>query len=176
MAGWLDSGWLKALDLKGSTALFLALGFGTIYLLAQYGLFSLDQLPGWLIAIFVTVGIVSFFIFLSRLWESITKQISKWIAKRKREKATIEHFDTLNEKEKAYLGTLLRDNTRSFNTHAVEGTAHSLMAKGIIYRAEGMGDIIEWPYLVPKFVWDELQKRKDEFIEFAPSTQEGYRL
>lgn len=169
MVAWPDSGWLKVLDLKGSTAFFLAFGCGLVYFFAQNELFYLNLLPGWAIAIFVAIGILSFLLFLARLWELFIRNFNSWRFSRTAKQKTLEHLDTIDEKEKLYLGTLVRENMRSFNTKLSDPTAHSLAEKGLVERATGAGSRLEWPHIVPDYVWQELQKRKDEFLNYAPN-------
>ena len=64
-----DSNWLKALEMKGSTAAAVFAASVLILLLSELELLYLQTLPPWARAIVVIFGIVSFAVFSASVWD-----------------------------------------------------------------------------------------------------------
>ncbi|MDD5088038.1 MAG: super-infection exclusion protein B [bacterium] len=96
-------------------------------------------------------------------------QLGKWmydIFKRLRQRsATIEYLSALSDKEVVVLGGCVRDNRRDAEIHKYEPAAESLTHKGLLDPAtKQQEESLMHSYVIPMFVWKELQHRKDELL------------
>ena len=162
--------WLKALDVKGSSALAVGVVCFVVFGFAEQGWFYFDTFPGYVRAIFFTVGLLGVAIAIANLVQHIIKKGGERKAARAAaaEKAAfqacvIKGLDSLDEDEKAIITFLVTDNRKSFSTTVTHGPTGQLVQKGLLLPANGVHSGVAWPHTVPEFVWDELQKRKAEF-------------
>ncbi len=95
-----------------------------------------------------------------RLWNTAR---SAW-AERRRRAEVIKYLDTLSPDEREVIVGCVRDNQQSALLAIHMGVGPSLEAKGILIRA-GMGHSMGYPYIIPAFVWDYLQRNKEVVLE-----------
>ncbi len=85
-----------------------------------------------------------------------------WNVRRQR-RYILRHLETLSLKEKEIFGRLLATNERSFVATETGGYANTLIAKQLVARPAQIATLLNFVYIVPEFVWRELQRRKDQF-------------
>lgn len=178
----LDSGWLKALDMPAHVTSGLAIGSGAVLLAERHELLYIHTLPVWVKAIIGVVFVMSALMALANLsryglmrigaarerQQLAKEQIAQAAAERQRkieyETDVLRYLDTLNRKKRKTLAYLTTHNEQSFNARIGGSSVSTLVQKGLLVPGKGVASAVEWPYTVPDFVWEELQRRKAEFL------------
>lgn len=181
MAWFPDSNWLRVLDVKGSTALAVAVSSATIIVFAEKEILYLGEIPNYLRAVIVIVGILASLIFLAKVWDYFFAQKNEEkLAKRKKieqeeelerkkierqdfEARVLTYLDTLSYDEKEILSYLILSNQQSFTADMASSKLATLKQKHLVAMGSGVHSQLDWPYTIPDFVWAELQRRKDDF-------------
>jgi len=189
-----DSGWLQALKVQGSVAAALFAASVTVLILAALQMLYLDTLPRWALAIFVLIAIFSFAIFCARIWEwarerrdqdAIAREVreAREVEERQEreaieagERQTLRYLDTLSTIEKEILSYLVTNNTQSFTDFMGGSRIATLVQKGLIVMGAGVHSQMDWPYMIPNFVWAELQRRSEEFHSKNPHGPHPWRV
>ncbi|MFQ5752314.1 MAG: super-infection exclusion protein B [bacterium] len=154
--------WLKAIQLK-PRFLFGLFILGVVILKVPdsyakiFGITDLlNQYRGW-----IGVGTLAALCFwFVQLWPWLWKQINS----RKRKSNILKNINNLTEKEHRILAYCLTRNERTINLDIINPEGLSLCNKGLLAKAQGVGDMLEWPYTMPSFVWDHLQDIREEFL------------
>lgn len=95
------------------------------------------------------------------------REIRKKEAEEKSKEAkavALERLDYLTAEELRYLADCLRTGSQSFTTWAYSSPASTLAAKGLIYTPGGTHHQDHYPFTISDFAWEELLRRKDEFL------------
>lgn len=165
-----DSNWLKVLEIRGSTAAAVAVACILILVMAEFGWFFLDTLPAWLKASVAAVAIIALVLAGKNIVQWFTDEFSKKKEYRRKEKTQarnqqkiLGYLDTLNAREHKILSYLVQKKQQSFTADISEAPIATLRQKKLVEMGEGANEILNWPFMIPNFVWEELQKRRDEF-------------
>jgi hypothetical protein len=76
----------------------------------------------------------------------------------------LRRLDSLSEEELAVFAEQIQKNSATFYSWFHSPHLGSLMHKGLISAAQGAYNQDHFPFIIHDFVWDELLKRKDEFL------------
>lgn len=153
MIPWPD--WLKVIQLK---ARFL---FG-IWLIGAFILFLPDRFAdefgiktirenyrGW-------IGIGTLAAFAFWLVQLIPSFQNRRAIKKIREEI-IQSVNSLSPEEQLLLAFCLWRNQQTITLEITHRAAGALVAKGMLIRADGIGDTLAWPFTVPDFLWNHLR-------------------
>lgn len=181
MAWFPDSNWLKVLEIKGSTAAAVAVACIMILVMADAGWFFLDTLPEWAKAVVAVVAFLAIALTGGNVLQWFIDESSKTRErrdkgkeeqakqrKRKEERERLRqtilgYLDTLSDSERDILSYHVQKNQQSFTTDMTGERIGTLKQKGLVEMASGIHREMSWPFTIPNFVWEELQRRKDEF-------------
>jgi hypothetical protein len=75
----------------------------------------------------------------------------------------LKFLDTLSEDERQVLSYLVQKNQQSFNGEMTARNIVTLRQKNLIAMGTGVMVQDDAPFIIPPFVWSELQARKVEF-------------
>ena len=181
MAWFPDSNWLKALDMRGSTAAAVTVASVAVLVLAEAGALRLGSLPDWARVALAIAAIFSFAILCAKVWDwyrdrqSERQRVGRSEAERleeaqraeearmQAEREVLGYLDTLSPREREILSYLVQMNQQSFTCNMAGERIAPLKQKGLVQMASGVHTQMNWPFTVPNFVWAELQRRKAEF-------------
>lgn len=155
--------WLKAIQLK-PRYLFGIFIFGFLLLWLpdeQANLFGIkffrEEFRGW-----VGAGTLGAFCF----WMvALIPQINKKWEIKKEKTSVLNSLKSLNREEHQIISYCLRRGQRSVNLDLIWQPWHSsLSQKGLLSQAAGYGDQQNWSFTIPDFVWNYLQKNREEYL------------
>lgn len=178
-----DSNWLNALKLPTQVVIgvfiacivLIAFDWKNVIELKQFGevtkpiVIVIAVLAGSL----SLTGIIDFFknLFISSQMRKALverRQIREKEEKNKRDefqKVALERLEHLSCQEIRYLANCLREGSQSFFTYVHSSPVTTLMGKGLVYTPGSTHHQDHYPFTIYDFVWEELLKRKDEFLE-----------
>ena len=152
----MDSGWLKVLNTSGRPAFaaFAAcLGFS---IGADQRWLRFGDAPAWTIAA-ANVGVLLFGA-LVVLWllELASEPLRRSGRRRRVRKAIIRALEGISREEREVLWSMVGSRQKSITAPITHDVIGMLVAKGLLRRSGGVGDITAWVYLMPEEVWDVL--------------------
>ena len=188
-----DSGWLRALKLLSQVVFGLFLASATLLTIDYYEIIQLDQIHALatttLIQILVIFGSISiafaasFFTqghlrrkkrsTLEQRRENCDDEVKKH--QRAREEVALRRLDYLSKEEIHYISDCLRKNSQSFQASTHSSFISNMTAKRLIFTPGGAHHRDHYPYSFFDFVWEEILRRKDEFIEKDDAHKEADR-
>ena len=165
------SSFLKALDIRGRSAATVCLAAVALYVMADREIFHLQDLPAWTRGVYVVVAIAALAISASKFWDWSDAQLSTRRKERAEKKAledqraeVIGFLESISDTEREILSYLVQKNQQSFVCSEESAVVATLVHKHLVVAAkDGPFDMDAWPHMVPNHVWQELQRRKDEF-------------
>jgi hypothetical protein len=83
---------------------------------------------------------------------------------RRRRAVSLRALDTLNQEELLLLAYFTYRGAPTQELPLNYPPARSLVAKGLLRVTAGSGNMFAWPYIIPDFVWQELQFRRQELF------------
>jgi len=165
-----DSNWLKALDVKGSVAGAIAVACLAVLFISDLNWFYLGALSNWVKAVFAIVAVLALSLLGGNLAQWGIDEYKRARQRRQKERLRAEHrqqvlryLDTLSNIEREILSYLVQTNRQSFTTDMAGDLIGTLKQKGLIEMGSGVHSALNWPFIVPNFVWEELKRRQDEF-------------
>jgi len=168
MSMWMD--WLKIIQLK-PRFLFGIWFFGALLLGLPQGLaeiFSLSEIRNSFRPWLGLLTLLSFSFWLVQLIPTG----SSYLARRRLRKTLIRYLEFLSPEEWILLAYCLKNNQQTITLSIVDRVAGSLVARGILERAAGVGNQMSWPYTIHNIVWDYLLLKRAEFMSKAPWSQQ----
>ena len=157
---WPD--WLKVIQLK-PRFLFGIWGLGALLLflpdktISVFGAVALrDSYRPW---IGVTT-LAAFVFWVVQLVPHMHQYISRW----KQRREVIRSLESLSEEEWLILAYCMERNQRTITLTLADRVAGSLMAKGLLVMASGLGNQLAWPNTIPTHLWKHLSKDKEAFM------------
>ncbi len=181
MSWFPDSNWLKALEIRGSTAAAVASASILVFVMSELGWFYLDILPTWMKALIAIVAVLALALVGGNVVQWLIDESAKKKERRRKEEERREeqrqkdeaqanfrrqvlgYLNTLSDSEREILSYLVQKNQQSFSGDMAGERIGPLKQKGLVEMASGVHTQMEWPFTIPNFVWEELQKRKGEF-------------
>jgi hypothetical protein len=155
MSWWPESGLLRTvLDAKSSVYASVTLACTAIVVLAVVHVPYLRMLPGLVLAIVASVGLLTFALFLGRMWELGHEC---WQEHRRR-RAVLARLDTLNTSERQVLTDQAERNEQTFYDAIHDPVVAGLERKGLVLRP-AIGSPLRYSYTIPDLVWSELRRR-----------------
>lgn len=175
--------WVKIFDLK-PRYLFAVWFFGSLLLLSPFSISSrfgfaaiVNQYRGW-----IGLSTIAFFTLWAVQLFSVYREI---LNKRKveqagvdeqtsREETILRSITTLSKHELFLLAYAVDQNQQTIFTTRANRFALALVAKRLLILAP-TGDVLQYPFTIPHFVWDYLQVHRDELFgsDISPSTSTG---
>jgi len=106
-------------------------------------------------------------IFSAAIWAgSLFSRISVWFSECRGRRAArstiIKRLYTLDTMEYWWIAYCLLHNVQTLSATGINQTANSLLNKGIV--TQGSGSIVSLPFHLQDFVWEHLQKHREEFL------------
>jgi hypothetical protein len=165
-----DPRWLEILKASGWQTTALATAFGLFLLAARIRLFP--PLDSWMIQLaalgflvcaclaLASVGNAALKIFPAQKW------LVHWVNIQRKRRAIQNYIPRMTDREKEIIGYLLARNQQMFTVESDGGHAVTLMSMGIVVRALQPGQMFrgtDMPVMIPDYIWDMLQKHKDQF-------------
>jgi hypothetical protein len=95
-------------------------------------------------------------------------EFQSFYAKRRFRSAVIKSLDFISPEEWIVLAYCLIENQQTITLGYTDRNAGSLVARGILVRANGAGNILSWPHTIPPFLWEYLVKHRDKFMINTP--------
>lgn len=140
--------------------------FGTalILVLRGYGVADLTSLPNWIFGVGWLLLVYSGVVLAIRIGQSSGRCLQGVRAKQQRRRRINQDLDTLSQEEREVIKYLLSNNQRSITGRIIAGHFAPLVQKGLLIRAVGTYSILDWPHTVPDDVWEELKRRRGEFV------------
>jgi hypothetical protein len=153
---WLpDSGWLRALDLRASTAFVMSLACWAVFSLAEFDLLYLGVLPTWVRAVFAIVALLTLALWLGRVWDLCWARFAGW----RRGRAILAQLHKLSTSEDAQLRHQVERNQQTFSISITSPVAAGLRRKGLLELSSNLGDLQGGhPHTIPDVVWRELRR------------------
>jgi hypothetical protein len=147
---WLpDSGWLRALDLRASTAAAVSLGCWGVFGLAEFDLLHLGVLPSGVRAVFVIIAVLASLLWLGRVWDVGLAGFRAW----RRRRANLTQLDKLSASEVTLLCHQVQKNEQTFSIAFYSPVAAGLRQKGLLELSSNRGDLQGGhPHTIPDFV------------------------
>ena len=164
---------LATLDaISGYTYAALAAACGLILFLPS-PLLGIDLAPirrdwgGWIVVGMIAVA----FLALAKMARAVHPLIANAIVARSARRALnmkqaeiLAHLDALSVAERNLLACCLANNEKTIISNYLNGPLTMLVAKGIVRMAPNpIFTPMKMPYIIPDFVWAELQRRRAEF-------------
>ena len=171
---WLpDSGGLRALDLRASTAAAVSLGCWGVVGLAEFDLLHLGVLPSGVRAVFAIIALLATLLWLGRVWDVGLAGFRAW----RRRRASLAQLDKLSASEITQLRYQVEKNEQTFSIAFYSSVAAGLRQKGLLELSSNLGLLQGHPHTIPDFVWAELRHRwpEQEHPE-TPSEDARFRL
>lgn len=178
-----DAKWLDALKLPIRLKLAVAAASGALFYLFKTKSITVGPLDGVVTALLL-VAVVVFLIvaiFDGLAWVSrpfTEKRRLSLLGKRRaalrkdkdeqREEtraAVLAQLDHLSRWEVQVISKALEGGSPTFYTYVFSPPVTMLQAKHLVWTPGGNHHQDHYPFCIADFVWDELQKRRDEFIE-----------
>jgi hypothetical protein len=146
-------------------------GYGAGDLRSKYG--------SWIFALVVIFGALS----AAQTLRAFHGSVTGWLARRRtrrdqseahaeaeraeahRRRDVLKHLDTLSPDEAKALAWFLANNQRTTTGALTEKILGLLRAKGLMEAHAGSYSRLEIPHTIPEFVWEELQQRREQFLE-----------
>jgi len=147
--------WLKAIQLKPRFFFaFMVLGLLILFLPSRLSVFLgidciVTQFRPW-------IGLATVAAFCLWLVQMFPILRAARLRKRDRE-AAVAHLLTLSTQEWFILAYCLYRGQRTIYLPLTDQAAHSLCDKGLLCAAGGTGNILDWPFTIPDFVWEHLE-------------------
>ena len=169
------SGWVKALELPAKITGGVFIGCLLVYVLDRSGELVLADIGTWVRPVIVLVGILSGCLFFAsilsdgwqasvRFWRSHSESRDKEKAETEARERALKHLDQLSEQELYMVCEAIRENSPSFTSWAYISAGAQLVDKGLLIQHQGRFHTDHWPYTFHDFVWEEIEKRQDEFL------------
>jgi len=167
----------KSIDLlkaSGWQAAMIAAACGVLLYLSAAGIIpGMD--PGWILLVWAVMltasglAVAALLAWLQRVSRSSWERWQHYRAKKQRDWIN-QNLDTLGAGEREVLSYMVERNQRSLAGRLAYGGFGTLVQKGLLIRGAGQFNIMEWPHTVPEDVWDELVRRRDEFVDPESTT------
>lgn len=172
MSGFIDTA-LAAIKLA-PRVLFAIWFFGVIVLFvphslaSQFGLEAFRQDNRQWIGV-ATLGTFVLWITNAAVW-AYRRLVGRIQAYRHRRRVLAELI-RLSREERQVLAYFIHRGAPTQRLILTYAPARSLEAKGLLDSVPGAGSMFDWPFVVPSFVWDALQRRRDELFPGIESPQ-----
>ena len=181
MSWFPDSNWLKALEIRESTAAAVAIASILVFVMSELGWFYLDVLPAWLKAMIAAVAALALALVGGNVLQWLIDESAKKKERRSQEeerrgeelqndeaqanfrRQVLGYLNTLSNSEREILSYLVQKNQQSFSGDLAGEWIGPLKQKRLVEASSGVHTQREWPFTIPNFVWEELQKREGEF-------------
>lgn len=82
--------------------------------------------------------------------------------------AAIRALDSISPEEWVLVAYCLKQNQQTITLSMIDREACSLEARGLLQRADGIGNRLSWPYTIPTFLWEHLLTNRGQFMGKAP--------
>lgn len=177
-----DAKWLDALKLPAKSKVAIALVCGALLLLFKEKLLSVGK-PDQTVETLLLIGAVVFGILTivdGAVWlaHPLTERrrlstLTTRRAARKREQeaaraesraAILAQLDHLSLREIQVIARALREGSPTFYTYVHSPPVTMLQAKRLAWTPGGPHNQDHYPFTIADFVWDELLRRRDEFL------------
>jgi hypothetical protein len=160
----------------------LFLFFATVLVLDHFALFPPAALHplAWALVVLgaLLFGFLCFALFIGIIVDALARRHKRTLmserhnlrrADRERETAeyqaaVLKRLDYLSTEELSIIAGCLRKNERTFLTYAHSPPVANMMASGFVGTMGGAYHRDHYPYYFGDFVWEELLRRRDEFI------------
>lgn len=167
---WLGSAWLKILELKMHLLVGTCAFCVFVLVLNDRGFSYAHNLSPDVLGLMLLGAILTFCLIVTQVGKQIFDLI---LAQRKRradisnalefQKGVYKFLDTLSAQEREVLSYLVIKNQQSFNADMMAKVVVTLQQKNLIAIGGGVMSQTDAPFIVPPFVWEELQRRKADF-------------
>ena len=116
-----------------------------------------DYLGFWWLGLIFSIGICG---------SSVFPRFLSWLSDNRQKAASkntiVKRLRSLTPSERKWIAYCLLHNIQTLSATQIDETANSLLTKGIV--SQGSGNILNLPYHIRDFVWNFLQKHKDDFL------------
>ena len=99
-----------------------------------------------------------------RRWDKRKQEGARKRHQQEYEAKVLSMLDLLSPEEEQTLAWLIQNKRNTLIGEAGTRVLHSLVTKGLLQQASGTGEVFNWPFLPPDFVWNELQRQRDRFM------------
>lgn len=159
----LQAGWFPALAALVGCTIFI---MGD-YLKVPY----LDQTPTLILTSAVVIGVFAFSVLAANvayipaaIWKALQRRKAR---SRFMEKLRLEVISSPAE-ETAILAYLVTSGRKAFAAEFGDRRLAPLVSKGILVKAGGTHNVLEWPYIVQEDVWSFLMENREQFLIDIP--------
>lgn len=121
----------------------------------------------WTVAMTILAGALVLVRIGSAIWGAVGRSVQRRRAASvaaRQKIAILESLDTLSDEETQILMYMLYRHQTTVAAPLVNQFTHSLTSKGLLRRGSGSGNMMSWPFTIPPFVWEELQRRREKFL------------
>jgi len=178
-----DAEWLNVLKLPTRVILGIFLGAAILLGLHSAEFLDINELGSIWVPLLVVVLIFSGTLSLTGIGayiipqfetankrRAVQQRINEKAAKMQRKKEEIKaevlvRLEYLSCYELFHLADCLREGTQSIYTYMHSPQISLLHFKGILYTPDGKHHQDHYPFMISDFVWQELQRRKEDFLE-----------
>lgn len=84
----------------------------------------------------------------------------------------IRALESVSGEEWILIAYCVIQNQQSVTLSLVDRIAGSLVARGLLVRADGVGNKFSWPHTIPDFLWNHLIENRGEFLAKAPFAED----
>lgn len=179
---FVDSGWIRALELPAKITGGLSVACAVIWLLDGSDSLNLDDVASWLRPVILIIWISSSCLFgaslLGEAWtagaahlrkraaakDTAAKEAAELQKRNEQRQALVSQLDHLSERETHEAAKALKGGSPSFETWAYSPGAGHLIAKGLVYSLSGTYNQEQFPFIFHDFAWEALLERREVIL------------
>lgn len=90
------------------------------------------------------------------LWELL----GSWRMSRQAKARALSQFDSLSQRERDIFITCLANNQRTIHRAIGDAQMQSLVSKGLMSRAGGVGHMMSWSFTIPQHIWEYIKENE----------------
>lgn len=108
--------------------------------------------------------LLAFALLMSFVLWSLPRRFRAARVARMRKTTILQQLDSLSNEERLVLAFFMHSGSSTQYLWANFGPAQALCSKGLLRQLRGTGSLFSWPYVIPEFVWSEMNQRRDELF------------
>lgn len=157
---------MDAVSARWPTALTVLLGSSGVLYTAANGYQYVSDLPS---AVLTTCFILAIFAGASLASTSIEatfsalKRVIGWMRSNSVKTERLAMLLDLPFDEHLVMSMLFTNKKQAFHARVDEPSLIGLIQRGLIIKQNGTHSMLEWPYLIPQFVWNAMAENRDMF-------------
>ena len=87
-----------------------------------------------------------------------------WRMTKKAKARALRQFDSLSQGERDIFLICLSNNQRTLNRAITDSEMQSLITKGLMARASGVGNMMSWSFTIPQHIWEYVKENEEKLF------------